>query len=688
MAKAKPTSGSDIWSRQNILDFAPDEASIPAAEKVLKKGGFGTVETTADGKGWWVVCQGITDIYQVSVRIDEGIFQCECTCPSPKYPCKHALALLLYLSEHPEERAEPEAPKYAPSDFEALVRSVFQNPEDDTPRLVFADFLEENNEPDRAALIRLQCELAREKARSPRAKELQDQQRRLVAKVRRAVVDPLPEGVSAKFHRGFLHLDMDLYMFPEVGSLPARFTSLFQGGWVEVVRIGGYYFETLREDHATLFGLIAELDFSTHQYMPEEVLLSLAALSTQMREAGRLCRVKIPKQHRKAFDELMAAQRGQEVDGSGGATVPERHCSNLTPQTFDLLRRSGRLRTARRLYLDGPLGDWGAEQLATADLGPVEVLYLTRFDVHEAGLAALGNSAALADVTELAITNSVLSARDIAAFANTSGVGNLRVLRLSNSDLDDAAAAELAKATGLKRVERLDLEWNRLTAKGVGAVLRSANFPALAEVNLTNNAIRPADLLPLLLEAAPRRELSLTLRGLLLQRWCPATGTRVAVTHEYDFREALFDGLARCAAAKDVAALRVERTEVDPAALRSIAASCSPKALRELELRDVRLRNDGVEAFVAAFKDYRLETLRLPFCRVQASGVAALADSPVLASARVLDLSGNTIGKAGAEALAKSPHLDQLERLELSAGKVGTAERQVLTNRFGKRLEL
>jgi hypothetical protein len=146
MANVAQASCNDIWDKRNIVAFAPDEASIPAAQKVLKKGGFGTVEATADGKGWWVVCQGITDIYQVSVRVnDDSTFECDCTCPSPKYPCKHALALLLYLSEHPEERAEPEEPKYAPSDFEALVRSVFQNPEDDTPRLVFADFLEEND---------------------------------------------------------------------------------------------------------------------------------------------------------------------------------------------------------------------------------------------------------------------------------------------------------------------------------------------------------------------------------------------------------------------------------------------------------------------------------------------------------------------------------------------------------------
>src|SRR5438132_13219410 len=101
MAKRKQpaTGGSDIWGRANILPYAPDEATIPAAEKVLKKGGFGKVEASADGKGWWVVCRGLTDTYQVSLRVDDGRFDCDCTCPSPKYPCKHAIALLLYLHD-------------------------------------------------------------------------------------------------------------------------------------------------------------------------------------------------------------------------------------------------------------------------------------------------------------------------------------------------------------------------------------------------------------------------------------------------------------------------------------------------------------------------------------------------------------------------------------------------------------
>ena len=348
---------TDLFARANIVAFSPDEASIPAAEKVLKKGGFGKVEASADGKGWWVVCRGLTDTYQVSLRIDDGHFDCDCTCPSPKYPCKHAIALLLYLHDHPEERVEPEAPKRSASDFEALVRAVFQNPDDDAARLVFADYLDENDQPDRAALIRVQVEKARLPARSDRARELAAEEKRLVARVRKAAVDPLPERMRAEFRRGFLRLTADLYTFREVGALPERFTRLFRDGWVEEFHVGEYSYDPMTEDHATLLGHVAELDFSRAMMVTEDFLVAVVALAARMRESGRLCRVKVAKRDQKTFDELSEAQAGGEVISRAAAVGHTRGFRGLTPQTFELLRRAGRFRTAREITLEGPLGD-------------------------------------------------------------------------------------------------------------------------------------------------------------------------------------------------------------------------------------------------------------------------------------------------------------------------------------------
>src|SRR5262249_12848341 len=47
------------------------------------------------------------------------------------------------------------------ADHEAFLRAIYDAPDDDTPRLVYADFLEEHGDPDRAAYIRHECELVR-----------------------------------------------------------------------------------------------------------------------------------------------------------------------------------------------------------------------------------------------------------------------------------------------------------------------------------------------------------------------------------------------------------------------------------------------------------------------------------------------------------------------------------------------
>jgi uncharacterized protein (TIGR02996 family) len=53
------------------------------------------------------------------------------------------------------------------SDYAALLRAVLEAPDDDAPRLVMADWLEDHGEPGRAEFVRVQVELARSK-RGPR----------------------------------------------------------------------------------------------------------------------------------------------------------------------------------------------------------------------------------------------------------------------------------------------------------------------------------------------------------------------------------------------------------------------------------------------------------------------------------------------------------------------------------------
>ena len=47
------------------------------------------------------------------------------------------------------------------SDEEGLLAAIRDNPDDDTPRLAYADWLQEHGQDDRAEFIRLQCAAAR-----------------------------------------------------------------------------------------------------------------------------------------------------------------------------------------------------------------------------------------------------------------------------------------------------------------------------------------------------------------------------------------------------------------------------------------------------------------------------------------------------------------------------------------------
>jgi uncharacterized protein (TIGR02996 family) len=63
---------------------------------------------------------------------------------------------------------------------QSLFRAILDAPEDDAPRLVYADWLEDNGQAQRCQLIRVQCELARIPPDDPRRQALQRQEAKLL----------------------------------------------------------------------------------------------------------------------------------------------------------------------------------------------------------------------------------------------------------------------------------------------------------------------------------------------------------------------------------------------------------------------------------------------------------------------------------------------------------------------------
>src|SRR5262245_1043172 len=92
------------------------------------------------------------------------------------------------------------------SDAEGLLAAIWEQPHDDTPRLIYADWLEEHGQPERAEFIRVQCELARfeEWDESPRKDELAKREKKLTTKHRKTWLATLPAGLKRdRFVRGF-----------------------------------------------------------------------------------------------------------------------------------------------------------------------------------------------------------------------------------------------------------------------------------------------------------------------------------------------------------------------------------------------------------------------------------------------------------------------------------------------------
>lgn len=116
-------------------------------------------------------------------------------------------------------------------DREPFLRAIFATPDEDLPRLVFADWLDEHDDPAWAELIRVQCELNRLKVdrdrTDPAADELVEREERLLIRLNDQVsLDRFPN-----FGTVFPHVKPTLPLrgFRPPGSIEASVAELSDG---------------------------------------------------------------------------------------------------------------------------------------------------------------------------------------------------------------------------------------------------------------------------------------------------------------------------------------------------------------------------------------------------------------------------------------------------------------------------
>ncbi|GAA4852499.1 SWIM zinc finger family protein [Kitasatospora terrestris] len=95
------------WSTEHVLSLAPDPASRKAAGKLSAPAPWS--ETGWGGGVLWGQCKGSGSTpYRTAVELGTPAYTC--SCPSRKFPCKHALGLLLLWSGSPEAVQEGSEP--------------------------------------------------------------------------------------------------------------------------------------------------------------------------------------------------------------------------------------------------------------------------------------------------------------------------------------------------------------------------------------------------------------------------------------------------------------------------------------------------------------------------------------------------------------------------------------------------
>jgi uncharacterized protein (TIGR02996 family) len=251
-------------------------------------------------------------------------------------------------------------------DRDAFLAAVAARPDDDLPRLIFADWLDEHGEPERAEFIRLQCAAARGEpdalipAAGRRAAELE-------AAHRAAWLGPLPRSVwRAEFRRGFVeHVVLPARAFLADGPALRRLAPL-RG----VTLVGSRRALPELFDRPHLHGLSA-----------------LHLTGGRLGDDGARLLAAAP-----ALAGLTTLRLGDNAVGDMGALA---------------LAHSPHLRALAALVLrDNAIGDGGAWELARSPfLTRLTALDLAGNEVGPAGVAALKASPRLTGLTDLNVAN-------------------------------------------------------------------------------------------------------------------------------------------------------------------------------------------------------------------------------------------------------------------------------------------
>jgi uncharacterized protein (TIGR02996 family) len=336
---------------------------------------------------------------------------------------------------------------------DAFLADIRENPADDGPRLIFADWLEERDGPgdaERAEFIRLQVELARLPAGHPQRGELEARERALRQQCGARWSAPLAGLVRGlEFRRGFVE-----WVRLDAAALTARADELFR---LAPLRHLDLYLDAEQGEAVADCPYLSRLD-ALDVYSPDGAGLTPLLASPHL--AGlRSLRLRNPGAE--GLGALLAA------------CLPE----------LSVLRLN-----------TGSLGDTEVRRLAAAPLlGQLAGLDLSINAVGPAGAEALACSPHLGRLGCLWLGFNHLGNNGAEALAQRPWRALTR-LYLARNYLGSAAVEALVRAPLLERLTHLDLDYNDLPAAALHGLLESPHLTRLQTLFLRCSRGVPARL--------------------------------------------------------------------------------------------------------------------------------------------------------------------------------------------------
>jgi uncharacterized protein (TIGR02996 family) len=396
-------------------------------------------------------------------------------------------------------------------------------PDDDTPRLVYADYLDDTDDPARAEFIRVQIALTRVSRFDPVRPALVALERALLDQHASRWTAHLRGRASGPvFRRGLIEeVKVTARQFLACGA------ELFAADPVRHVHLLdlGDYPEAL---HSPLLGRLTGLTVFA-QWLGERSVREglLARAAAESPHLGSLKSLHLGR------NRLGDAGVGWLADAPHLAGLEDLDLSEneLTDGAAWVLAGCPRFARLRRLELAGnSLSADGAAALAGSGyLARCDRLGLRGNALHRrptgAGLGGLTRFACL-DVSDTRLGPAGLT--DLLAGANP----RVRELDLSATDLGDAGAVVLAESPAVGDLRALHLQSNRIGDAGLAALARSPHLTRLRELDVTHNPVgtlglravlRPGALPALKVLAYPRLGVSFRVRQALEARFGPPT---------------------------------------------------------------------------------------------------------------------------------------------------------------------